>query len=345
MVREGQWNEAFLGEKGPDDSFALDFVRSNVPPEFLYRQYQEAREGVDSGYCLGSQDQEGRCLGCGACVSAEQREQMVRRRIGERTAKAVPTTVGPTNGTPTLREVMAHKRQLKPAYVRVRLDRRLAGALPAFLNAYAFRELLARHPELVENLLSARECLFTISPNDRRFPPTTGETVFALKAWDVEAVLGVLEHRSRAFHSALGRSSEQARDLETERDYELKVLGPAKGFAPGAYTRIELEMHLPAAHFPEPRARLEAFLREAYLPYSLRREAPQRGGEARYRFDVPSKGIRKKILFGGAFEIGAQGMDAWLEVGPGFEAMAFLESFGERGLYRQAKVHVAGVKW
>jgi hypothetical protein len=104
-------------------------------------------------------------------------------------------------------------------------------------------------------------------------------------------------------------------------------------------------MHLPAAHFGQPRRRLEAYLRESYLPYSLRREAAHHGGESRYRFDVPSKGIRKKVLFGGAFEIGASGMDAWLDIGPRFDVMGFLASFGKRGLYRQAQVHTVSVEW
>jgi hypothetical protein len=345
MVRKGHWNKAFLDEKGPDTPFALNFVRSNVPPEFLYRQYQEAQEGVDGGYCLGSQDKEGRCLACGACVSAEQRAAITSQRPPASRAGA---------HVASLRKVMARKRRLKPTYVRVRLDRRLAGALPAFVNAYAFRELLARHPELTENLLSARESLFTISPNERRFPPMTGETVFSLKAWDAEAMLDVLG-RSSAFPPTLvGRASgengipraDSTRPLEaaaTSMGFE--VLGLAESFTPGAFTRLQLEIHLPARHFPEPRAHLETYLRDAYLPYLLRREEPLQGGEARYRFDVPPKGIRKKILYSGAFEIGAQGMDAWLKVGPGFGLLALLEGFGERSLCRQAGVHVAGIEW
>jgi hypothetical protein len=315
MVREGRWNEVFLGEKDADYPFALDFVRSNVPPEFLRRQYREAREGVDSGYCLGSQDEVGRCLGCGACVNEEKRQAIVRQRT---TLQAGPTAL--------LREVMTRKRRLKPAYLRVRLDRRLAGALPAPLDATLFRGLLARHPELVENMLSVRESLFTVPPNDRRYPPMTGETVFALKAWDMEGV----------------RDSEIA---ATNMSGGFEIVGPAEGFTPGTFTRLHLEMHLPASPFPKPRAHLERYLREAYLPYSLRREEPRQGGEARYRFDVPPKGMRKKILFGGAFEVGPSGMDAWLEVGPGFEPLAFFEGFGGRTLYRQARVHVVGVEW
>ena len=288
---------------------------------------------MDRGYCLGTIEEPGHCLTCGACASPEQRQAIVRRRSG-------------TANEPTaLREMMARKRRLKPAYLRVRLDRRLSGALPAFLNATLFRGLLARSPEWVENLLSVRESLFTIRPNDRRFPPLTGETVFALQAWDVEVILDALE-RSRAFHSASGESVPANRAMESAAtDAGFEVIGPAEGFTPGAYTRIALELHLPAAHFPEPRVRLETTLREAYLPYTLRREAPQGEGEARYRFDVPAKGQKKKILFGGAFEIGARGMDAWLEIGPGFDLLAFLESWGQRGLYRQARVHVTSVEW
>jgi radical SAM superfamily enzyme YgiQ (UPF0313 family) len=342
MVHEEHWNETFLGEKEPDYPFALDFVRSNVPPEFLYRQYQEAREGVDSGYCLGSQDKEGRCLACGACAIAEQRVAIIRQRSLASGSEAHVTS---------LRQVMARKRRLKPAYARVRLDRRLAGALPAYLNAYAFRELLARHSELTENLLSAREKLFTVSSNDRRFPSMTGETVFALKAWDVEAMLDVIG-RGHAPSENGTPHADGMHPLEDECASEIaatykgfEIIGPAEGFTPGAFTRLQLEIHLPARYFPVPRQHLETYLRDAYLPYSLRREEPIQGGKARYRFDVPTKGIRKKILYSGAFEIGAQGMDAWLEVGPGFDLLALLESFEERNLYRQAKVYVAGVEW
>ena len=46
-------------------------------------------------------------------------------------------------------------------------------------------------------------------------------------------------------------------------------------------------MHLPGDFFPKPRARLEQYLRAAYLPYSLRRE-----GDG-YRFDLPKKALKE----------------------------------------------------
>jgi hypothetical protein len=38
------------------------------------------------------------------------------------------------------------------------------------------------------------------------------------------------------------------------------------------FTQLHLDVHLSADFFPEPRARLEEYLRGAYLRYSLRRE-------------------------------------------------------------------------
>ena len=179
MAIAGHWNDAFLGEKGPDHPFPLEFVRSNVSPEFLYQQYQEAQSGEDGGYCLGSHEQTGRCLGCGACSDAEQRRAITHHRI--RQLERDPYLA-------QLREVMVRKRRLEPVYFLLRLEPWLAGVLPEFLNGFVFKGLLTQYPELADNLLAVRESLFTLRPNVSRFPAVGGETIFALKAWDAKAL-------------------------------------------------------------------------------------------------------------------------------------------------------------
>jgi radical SAM superfamily enzyme YgiQ (UPF0313 family) len=310
MVREGHWNDAFLGEKGHDYPFALAFVRSDVSPAFLYRQYEQAKEGVDSGYCLGGHDGRGRCLGCGACVDEEQRDAITRHKVRIPDARTYLAR---------LREVMTRKRHLRATYYLLRLDPSLAGVHPAFLNASVFKGLLARYPELTENLLSVRESLFTVRPNDRRFPAMNGETVFALKAWDAEALGQLLAEPHEGANSGF------------------EVVGPVGGFTPGAYERLHLDVYLPAAAFSQPRRTLERYLRDVYLPYSLRREGK------RYRFEVPKKGLKKKVVLGGTFESDESGFYASLEVGVKFDLMAFLGMFGRRNGYRYAKVSVAGI--
>ena len=354
MKKAGYWNETFLGAKGPDTPFALEFVQSNVSAEFLYRQYREARppsippkrgegtppsvppkreestppsvppargeveSGTDGGYCLGDREQPGHCLGCGACLDEEQRRAITYHQIHQ-----------PERGPymAQLREMMARKRRLQPAYFLLRLDPLLAGVLPGFINAFVFKQILARYPELVDNLLAVRESLFTLRPNDRRFPTMGGETVFALKAWDGEP----LETRF-------------CRRLPKNLVSGFEIIGPAEGFTPGVFTRLHLDVHLPGGFFPEPRARLEQYLRSVYLRYSLRRE------ETRYRFDLPRKALKKKILFDGFFETyedeeGGDGFFASLDVGPKFDLMAFLRTFSQGNLFRHARVQVSGIRW
>jgi radical SAM superfamily enzyme YgiQ (UPF0313 family) len=312
MKEARRWNDKFLGEKEPDYPFPLVFVKPNVSADFLYRQYTEAKSGTDTGYCLGSSQQSGRCLGCGACADEEQRRAIIQHHIHQ------PEWSGYLS---RLREVMVTKRQLQPIYVRLRTAPWLAGVEPAFLNGFVFKELLARYPEMTDNLLSVRESLFTVKPNDRRFPGVSGETVFALKAWDTAALQHTLADTRG--HARLG----------------FEIVSLAEEFSPGAFSRMHLDIYLPGEFFPEPRARLEEYLRGAYLPYSLRRE-----GE-RLTFDLPAKALKKKILFGGFVEEQGVGFLASLDVGTKFDLGEFLETFGGSGLVYHAHTRVSGIAW
>jgi len=310
LRQSGHWNDAFLDEKGPDYAFALEFVESDVSSDFLYRQYQESQAGRDSGYCLGNRERPGRCLGCGACLGEEQRRAITHHQIRQPDARRY---------LKQLRKVVARKRRLRPAYFLLRLAPSLAGTLPEFLNAFVFRELLSRYPELTDNLLSVRESLFTVGPNADHFPLLSGETVFALKAWNVEKL-------------AIGFFVKKPVS-------EFEIVGPAEGFTRGAFTRLHLDLHLPDEFFSEPRSRLEQYLRAEYLHYNLRRE------DGRYRFELPRKALKKKILFDGFFETQSDGFSASLDVGPKFSLMAFLQTFGEEHLARHAQARVSAIQW
>ena len=322
MVDAGHWTDAFLGEKDSDYPFALDFVESNVPAGFLYRQYQQAQSGEDPGYCLGDQEQPGRCLGCGACVDEEQREAIIHHRIRQ-----------PERGPylAHLQKVVANKRRLAPVYFILRVDSSLAGVLPECLNAFVFKEILSRHPDMVDNLLSVRERLFTVGPNAGHFPMVFGETVFAFKVWDVTLLEAALEAGVFPKNLASGPRF-------------VDIVGPARGFTPGTFTRLHLDLYLPADLFPKPRVHLEHHLRDAYLRYSLRREGN------RLTFDLPSKALKKKILFGGDIEIrqgqdGEDGFFARLTIGPKFDLAALMATFGSPHLARHARARVSGIEW
>jgi hypothetical protein len=386
MRQAGHWNDAFLGEKGPDYRFALDFVAQDISPDFLYRQYQEARAGTDGGYCLGSQDRHGRCLDCGACVDNEGQRAIVRHRIAE--PEAAPYL-------DELRGIVTRKHRLHPAYYLLRMDGLASGVRPEFLNALAFKAILSRYPELAENLLAVRESLFTIAPPSRgkrgsgrgRFPTMGGESVFALYAWDTEALREVLlgpgstavvesRHseaicRSRSIptleggisivcqevprKTASGRRERLIKQLCSSPgpggtlEFDVEIVGPAEGFVPGTFTRLRLDLCLPAAHFERPRQGLEDYLSQCYVPYSLRREDAEEEGARRYRIEVSRKGLKKKVLFGGYIQVDPiadpQHLVAGLDIGPKFDLLAFLEQFGGARKVPYAELSVSQIQW
>ena len=355
MREAGHWNDAFLSEKGPDYDFALDFVAQDISPDFLYRQYQEARAGRDGGYCLGSQDQHGRCLDCGACVDNEGRKAIVRHQIAEPEAGA---DAGPY--LDDLREIVTRKRRMRPAYYVLRMDGLASGVRPEYLNALAFKAILGRYPQLAENLLAVRESLLTIAPPSKgkrgsgrgRFPTMGGESVFALYAWDVETLQEVLLGPGGTLATgieALAGAGHSTRLKPPLPELTVEIVGLAEDFVPGTFTRLHLDLHLPAAHFERPRQELEKYLNESYVPYSLRREDAVAADARRYRFEVSRKGLKKKVLFGGYFETDdiadPQHLVAGLDIGPKFDLFAFLEQFGAAHRLPYADLSVSQIQW
>jgi len=312
MEAHGHWTPTFLGEKGPDYPFALDFVQPAVGVDFLYRQYQQAREGVDEGYCLGGEGETGHCLGCGACSTPEQRQ-------------AITSHVMHPPEMPDYRrrlpELMRAKRRLQPLYVHLRLPPGVAGVTPEWLNAWVLRRLLSADPALTDKLLAARESLFTTRENRDRYTQLYGETIFALTAWDAEGLRASLKR------------------LEGIATPELTYLGVAEGYEPGSFRRMRLELTLPAPYFPAAGQRLRDFLREKYVPVNVRREG------AGYRFDLPAKALKKKALFAGTYTQTEESCSLQLRVGPKFDLRGFLRAFGESARYRQSRVAVHDLEW
>ena len=309
IERNGHWTAEFLGEKPEGYNFPFHFVRSNVPTSFLHRKYEHAKACVDEGYCLGNHDTQGRCLGCGACETEAQRQTITEHRIE-------------TPDRPYMRileERMQTKWRLEPVYLHLQLPVEVSGATVEWLNSWVLRTMLSSQPSFVNNLLSARESLFTTKDNRRRYGPFHGETVFALRAWDTDEMLQTL--------------------LQGRQLGNLVILGLAEGFEPGKLRSMQIDLTLPADHFPSAGEQLRDFLRGAYVPCNLRREG------SGYRFDLPPKARKKRVLFDGGFEEAEGGFIARLVVGPKFDLLGFLHSFPEPERHRRAKVAVSALKW
>jgi len=305
LEAHGYWNETWLGEKGPAFVFPFDFVRTNLRAGFLYEQYLQLKAGCDSGYCLG--DVQGRCLGCAACADDERRRAITAHRVRPADATYLAR----------MEEVMRGKRRLPPLYVRLRLAALVAGTTPEWMNAWVLRGLLTAWPELTDNLLSAQESLFTARQNRARYPIFHGETVFALRAWDREALRGAL---------VAGGGADG-----------VEFLSLAQGFTPGCFRQARMLITLPLAHFPDAGPRLVAFLRAAYVSTNTRRQG------AVYQLDLPARALKKNVLLEGRYWEEGNLFRAELLVSK-FDVGGFLRSLGADGL-RLADVEVLEVGW
>lgn len=344
LEAQGQWTPEFLGEKGPDTAFPLEFVNTGLAAGFLWRQYEQARAAVDEGYCLGAT-----CLGCGACTPA-QRAALTGH---------APHLPDDPRYLATLQETVRAKRRLEPVYVQLYVPEQVAGASPEWLNAYFFRRLLAILPEQAENLLAVRESRFNVGGNAGRFPCWYGWSTFALTAWEPEALMATLEaYRQGDFVTfaavecfAANPSSRVAclglqtscvfpeLFFEEELDpfyvqvpYDVAYGGPVRG---ETLEELRLRFRLPLAHFPDAAQQLRAFLQKNYVPTNLRR------WDAGGRFDIPEKSQKKKSLLRGDYREVDGNWDFLLEVGPKFDLRGYLRSFAGPDRAREVRVLVS----
>jgi hypothetical protein len=221
------------------DADNFPFVRRAVAGAFLRQRWTEAEQALDGGYCLGRT-----CLGCAACADAEERRTLTDRpRTPPVTADLIATVA----------RIEADKRRLPPRYLRVTLPDGYSNHSPGWVAASLMRLLLAEHPGWTDALLSVEEALFSAGGSAECLVIPAGETVIALRAWQMPPSLPA---------SSLGM-----RPLET----------PA--FTPGAFTRAVWSLHTRLAP-REAAQRAGEWLKQQHLPFTLRRHG---GGTAAAR--------------------------------------------------------------
>lgn len=247
---------ALVQPKPADYEFPFDFVATPVKNAFLFRQFESAKRQRDAGTCLGDT-----CRKCGACLDADERR-------GQTKHPAVPEIPPETAGE--VDALTRAKQRLHPVFCRVSLGPAFALTAPSWTGARLMQILLARLPSEIDNLLSAEEALFAAPSNRERFSIPSGDTVVALKAWDAPRLLAALDGIA---------------DLG-----DACVLGKRlTAYAPGQFREASWQVVTP---LPPPQAEqaLAAWLREAHLPFSLRRQPDGA------RLELAPAGLRKRSV-------------------------------------------------
>jgi radical SAM superfamily enzyme YgiQ (UPF0313 family) len=236
-----------------EPSQPFPFVQRPVTSEFLRKRWEEACVYRDKGYCLGSE-----CAACGACSTPEEMRRIVRHSRSQRISESDIQDVA---------AVESSKRRLPLLYRVVTLPESSAGLPPATLNAELMRELLSRHPELMENLLSIEEVIFSFGENEDRFQIPCGQTVVAFRAWDRKAL-------QRALADAAPLVGGEVAD----------------GFQPGIFSKASCLLHTSLT----PRVAAESgskWLKDLHLAHTL-----CKAGEG-WRLDLAPAALKKKMLY------------------------------------------------
>jgi radical SAM superfamily enzyme YgiQ (UPF0313 family) len=236
-----------------EPSLPFSFVERPVTFEFLKKRWEEACAYRDMGYCLGST-----CSACGACSTPAEKQQMTRHSRAQRITEVDIEGVA---------LVEASKRRLPLLYRFVTLPESYAGLHAATLNAEVMRQLLGHHPDLIENLLSVEETLFSFGENEDRFQIPCGQTVVAFRAWD-----------SKALQRALSDSA--------------PLIGGEvpEGFQPGIFSKASGILHTALV----PRVVAESgskWLKDLHLAHTL-----CKAGEG-WKLDLAPAALKKKMLY------------------------------------------------
>ena len=256
MLAAGLWNETFLGKKPAAHRFPFDFVATAVSPGFLWKQFESACAGRDTGYCLGDT-----CLVCGACRNKAERMALASRtRIPEI----------PDAAAAEVDALVRAKQRLQPLFCRVRLGSAFSRSSSEWTSARLLQLLLAVLPEEADNLLAAEEALFASPANRERFPIPAGETVVALKAWDVRRLEARLKNLSLSVAAPVSGAVVRRPTQPLPHSVELKVLGILPSFTPGCFASATWHV-VSEARENVVEAVVVAWLQEAHLPFTLRR--------------------------------------------------------------------------
>ncbi len=273
------------GGKPPDHPFALGFVRTPVPAAARHAQYLRSRDSLTRG------------------------------RPDRSPIDSAPMRLSP-EAPAAMAELMRRKARLKPVYLTLEVLREAAGGSPEWLEAWMLAHLLERHPALLDNLLSVRETLFAGRGPRDRFPLWYGCSVFALTAWEPEALAAALQPDPTApVGSAPLAPSAQAPDI----------------------AEIRLRLDLPERFFPRAGERLAEYLALEHAPATVRHAGPD------LVLEPGARALKRKVLLAGVVRPGKEGALAELTVGTRFRLRRYLELFPEPEGWRRAMVEVLGL--
>jgi hypothetical protein len=263
-------------------------IDMGVSEVFLAQQWEQARAGIDRGYCAGTVEREGVCLACGAC-DTEERKQTIR-------AQPAPAAITAQEFRAAISRARTDERLM---HFRVTVHARAAGLPRKIVGVAIGRALMLADDRLVEGY---RGCRGSFLSNTTHTDWVAGHEIITL-AWNRES-----EDLVRA---AVEEEAGRSRINDAMNGY-----GAVAGLAQGPTATFR--SYVFESPFPFDPA---DYFKNAVLKYTSRKT-----GENAYRFDFSRESLKRKVIAGLSVERTADAWMVVVEPGPKFQVEMFMRS-------------------
>ena len=132
--------EDYFCEKGEHCTFPWDDIDTGIPKRYLWEEYQRSLDFTEREYCLGRPHVEVKCLGCGACPTAEHRKNLTQHKMQQpflmEELQKIAQSKQNTTTLSVVVEIDASLRLVPKRFVGVALARALMLAMPEIVPYY-----------------------------------------------------------------------------------------------------------------------------------------------------------------------------------------------------------------
>ncbi len=345
LSRNGEEAKDLQAEKPEGFPFAFGFLETERERSSLYERYQQAKAGIDEGYCRrGNPRGCAQCLGCTmsgpsrpkeaartgasggaggatrAAASGDSRTPGAAARpikaapagfAGNSRAPGAPPTAAfhasrPVRAAEALAALERQKARLNPLFARVTIPREAAAARSEWLNAVLLRGFLDLCPRELENVLRVREVVVSPWLGPAFAGSWFGCGIVEIVAWDRQK----LEAALSVPFGAQGNPSAP----------RFQLLAPGE-ISAGSFSSIALALELPLELFPKADEAIGEALRATHTAFTTERSVDG------YRMIVSEKAKKRKGLLDARYRMNGESLRLELAAGPKLEAGALFSRF------------------
>lgn len=298
--------EDYFSEKGEQCAFPWDDIDTGVPKRYLWEEYQRSLDFAEREYCLGRPHVDVKCLGCGACPTADHRKNLTQH------------TMQPPFFMEELHKIARNKQSTITLSAVVEIDASLRLVPKRFVGVALARAIMMAMPEIVPYYKNVSGYLSEFNGEKTPADFIYGVNVYKLTFFSKDRSLELL--------SSVSLSQKQSAIQALCRGFKVKecILNPVDE----QEVKYVLYRFQFGKEFTRPlvEQKLEEYLRGSYVKYTLLK----RNDQTIFKVDTKSKknavAVYAKIGKTGTSQAPEAGFSVVMAVTTRFDLQVFLET-------------------